>query len=69
MMTTEQARGICRCDGSGFYVRCIDDICRGVGECIHGDGMAMCPCEGDSAPDDDYDEPESTGRRMMNKEK
>ena len=36
----------CRCDGSGFYVTCIDDVCRGSGYCIHGDGMAVCPCEG-----------------------
>lgn len=49
----------CRCDGSGWYVICIDDVCRGVGECIHGDGMAACPCEGLGASDsdeDDYDE-------------
>jgi len=37
-----------RCDGSGFIVVCIDDMCRGAGECMHGpDGMAVCPdCQG-----------------------
>lgn len=49
-------RAMCRCDGSGLYVVCIDDICRGLGECIHGDGMATCPCGGDATADDYYDE-------------
>lgn len=39
-----------RCDNQGFIVVCIDDLCRGAGECMHGDGMAVCPdCKGASA--------------------
>lgn len=41
------ASGCYRCGGAGEIVVCIDDICRGSGECFHGDGMAICPvCEG-----------------------
>ena len=32
------------CDGDGWVVVCIDDICRGLGYCIHGDGDRMCRC-------------------------
>jgi len=31
------------CDGSGWIVVCVDDMCRGMGECIHGDGDMPCP--------------------------
>ena len=43
--------GYCyRCDGQGFIVVCIDDLCRGAGECMHGDGEVICPdCNGESA--------------------
>ncbi len=35
------------CDGEGFILDCCDDICNGLGECIHGDGERVCPvCEG-----------------------
>jgi hypothetical protein len=34
------------CDGGGTKVTCIDDMCRGVGECIHGDGEEDCPVHG-----------------------
>jgi hypothetical protein len=35
------------CDGSGEILVCVDDICHGIGECIHGDGMRMCTaCQG-----------------------
>ena len=34
----------CRCDGSGIIITCPDDLCRGAGHCIHGDGMKLCPC-------------------------
>lgn len=37
------ADGCQRCGGSGVIVVCIDDMCRGAGECIHGDGEAPCP--------------------------
>lgn len=36
-----------RCGGEGQILVCVDDICQGQGECMHGDGMAMCPeCNG-----------------------
>lgn len=56
------------CD-DGWVVVCIDDMCRGCGECIHGDGMAPCPeCNGgEDDPDDDYppfyeDDPQESDR-------
>ena len=34
-----------KCDGSGDYVWCVDDMCRGQGWCIHG--CDICPeCHG-----------------------
>lgn len=36
------------CDGSGTIVDCVDDMCHGLGDCIHGDGMVMCyQCNGE----------------------
>ena len=36
-----------RCGGEGFIVICIDDLCHGAGECMHGDGEMICPeCHG-----------------------
>lgn len=36
-----------RCDGDGEIMFCPDDICRGSGDCRHGDGMMTCPaCHG-----------------------
>ena len=36
------------CGGAGFIMVCIDDMCRGAGECMHGDGEIPCPeCCGD----------------------
>ncbi len=38
------------CDNTGEILVCPDDMCRGVGECIHGDGVIVCPtCHGMSA--------------------
>lgn len=38
-----------RCDNSGFVIVCVDDMCRGAGECMHGDGEIVCPdCKGNS---------------------
>ena len=35
------------CDGEGQVLVCIDDICHGLGYCMHGDGMAVCrACSG-----------------------
>jgi hypothetical protein len=37
-----------KCSGDGFIIVCIDDVCRGAGECMHGDGEDICPvCNGD----------------------
>jgi hypothetical protein len=33
-----------RCGGDGWILTCCDDMCHGLGYCIHGDGMEMCPC-------------------------
>jgi hypothetical protein len=42
------AQGCWRCGGEGWIVICIDDMCRGAGECIHGDGETLCPeCGGE----------------------
>ena len=46
---------ICTCNGDGFIVTCIDDICRGVGECMHGDGEEICVCQSMSYREDDDD--------------
>jgi len=47
------------CNGTGEIVGCCDDLCHGLGECIHGD-MVVCPeCHGDDSDDgigDDYDD-------------
>lgn len=32
-----------RCDNEGFILICPDDLCRGAGECMHGDGEIVCP--------------------------
>jgi hypothetical protein len=55
--------GCCNCD-DGWIVVCVDDMCRGSGECIHGDGMALCPCQDDPDEDDDYmpDDPSEASR-------
>lgn len=31
------------CGGAGVIVTCIDDLCVGAGECMHGDGEEICP--------------------------
>ena len=49
-----------RCDGQGEIMVCIDDICHGLGECIHGDGYATCPnCKGSG----EYEPPNGELRR------
>ena len=43
----EAEDGCQTCGGAGVIVVCPDDMCRGAGECIHGDGEAVCPeCKG-----------------------
>lgn len=48
-----------KCGGEGFIVVCVDDMCRGSGHCIHGDGEEACPVCLDDDPydDEDYEEP------------
>jgi hypothetical protein len=43
--------GYCyRCDNHGVIIVCVDDLCRGAGECMHGDGEMICPdCNGKNA--------------------
>ena len=37
-----------RCGGDGTILFCPDDMCRGLGECMHGDGEMDCPdCQGE----------------------
>lgn len=31
------------CGGRGWKITCIDDMCHGLDECIHGDGETTCP--------------------------
>jgi hypothetical protein len=35
--------GCYNCGGSGWIITCIDDMCHGAGECMHGDGEDPCP--------------------------
>lgn len=38
-----------RCDNNGTILICPDDMCHGLGYCIHGDGEVICPeCKGNS---------------------
>lgn len=30
------------CDGDGVILVCCDDICNGIGHCMHGDGEMVC---------------------------
>jgi len=39
-----------RCQGAGVILICPDDICRGAGECMHGDGEIVCPEPGCLGP-------------------
>lgn len=42
-----------KCSGEGFVIVCIDDMCRGSGNCIHGDGEEICHiCNGDGFYDE-----------------
>ena len=48
-MDDEPASAACwYCGGEGWVITCIDDMCRGIDECIHGDGEGPCPeCGGE----------------------
>ena len=39
---SEEGRFCPDCDGQGFHLVCCDDICHGLGYCIHGDGEEPC---------------------------
>lgn len=44
-----------RCGGARFIITCPDDLCRGSGECMHGDGHRSCPeCNKDGSLDWEY---------------
>lgn len=46
-----------RCGGEGIIITCCDDICNGIGHCIHGDGEETCPdCHGEGDDLEDYDD-------------
>lgn len=35
------------CGGEGVIITCCDDMCNGIGHCIHSDGEEICPrCHG-----------------------
>jgi hypothetical protein len=34
--------GCSECGGRGYVVRCVDDLCHGQDECIHGDPPTPC---------------------------
>jgi hypothetical protein len=36
-----------KCWGSGFFADCIDDLCHGQEECIHGDDATCSLCHGE----------------------
>lgn len=59
-------RSFCyRCNGEGFIITCMDDLCAGEDRCIHGDGEQMCSaCGGTGGWDEeqpDMDELDAEG--------
>lgn len=43
------------CGGRGYVVRCIDDMCHGQDECLHGDPPMPCwHCNRDGKREDGY---------------
>jgi len=45
--------GCYECGGRGWMVRCIDDLCHGNDECIHGDPPSPCrTCNADGKKED-----------------
>jgi hypothetical protein len=43
--------GYCdECHGEGWILTCCDDMCHGLGYCMHGDGMEMCACNTSCEP-------------------
>lgn len=51
----EGRSGCFECGGRGYVVRCIDDLCYGQDECIHGDPPTPCSvCNRDGRKEDGY---------------
>jgi len=49
------------CNGEGIIITCCDDMCNGIGHCIHGDGEEICPeCDG-SGEIDDWEDDDQCG--------
>lgn len=47
--------GCHECGGRAWVVRCIDDMCHGQDECIHGDPPSPCfACNRDGSKEDGY---------------
>ena len=43
------------CGGRGWKITCIDDMCHGQDECIHGDPLRPCwTCNRDGSKEDFY---------------
>lgn len=43
------------CGGRGWVIRCIDDLCHGGDECIHGDPPVRCSlCNRDGSREDGW---------------
>lgn len=43
------------CGGRGWKITCIDDLCHGRDECIHGDSPKRCwTCNRDGMKEDSY---------------
>lgn len=50
------------CMGEGIIITCCDDMCNGIGHCIHGDGEEICPeCYGEGEVDDFDDDRDDEG--------
>lgn len=56
LLSSDPVEGECdACGGSGERLVCIDDLCRGAGECMHGDGWAECSaCGGEGGWEEDF---------------
>ena len=49
----ESDRGCWDCGGRGWKITCIDDLCHGEDECIHGDPPTRCwTCNKDGKRED-----------------
>lgn len=45
----------CTCGGRGYMITCIDDLCHGQDECMHGDPPSPCrECNPKAEKEDSY---------------